>query len=91
MSSANRRVVITGIGVVSALGMGATTFWDALSRGQCGIKKYQSLDSSELKSTFAAEISGFDHKKYLSKEARKQIKSMARAIQFAVARPSGNG
>ena len=85
MSSANRRVVITGIGVITSIGMEATSFWDGLARGQCGIKTIQAFDPTPLRTHFAGEIVGFDPKKYLSKEGRKQIRVMARSIQLAVA------
>src|SRR5688572_13985106 len=85
MSFSNRRVVITGIGVVTSIGMDAASYWDGLAHGRCGIKKIQSFDPSPLNTQFAGEIVGFDPKKYLSKEGRKQIRVMARSIQLAVA------
>ncbi len=85
MSSANRRVVVTGIGALTAIGMEAASLWDGLSRGVCGIKAIPAFASSYLTTHIAAEIAGFDAKKYLSKEGRKQIRVMARAIQLAVA------
>ena len=81
----NRRVVITGIGVITSIGMEAASFWDGLLRGQCGIKVIEAFDPSPLATRFAGEIVGFDPKKYLSKEGRKQIRVMARSIQLAVA------
>jgi 3-oxoacyl-[acyl-carrier-protein] synthase II len=65
--------------------MEATSFWDGLARGQCGIKTISAFDPSPLATRFAGEIVGFEPKKYLSKEARKQIRVMARSIQLAVA------
>ena len=44
MPLANRRVVITGIGVVTSIGMDAAAFWDGLAREQCGIKTIQAFD-----------------------------------------------
>ena len=85
MSSANRRVVITGIGVITSIGMEATSFWDGLARGACGIKTISAFDPAPLATRFAGEIVGFEAKKYLSKDARKQIRVMARSIQLAVA------
>lgn len=85
MSFANRRVVVTGIGALTSIGSDAASFWDALTRGQCGIKPIKAFDTSLLTTNFAGEIVGFDAKKYLSKEARKQIRVMARSIQLAVA------
>src|SRR5215813_11205433 len=83
--SANRRVVITGIGVITSIGLDAAAFWDGLARGACGVRTITAFDPSPLATRFAAEIDGFDPKKYLSKEGRKQIRVMARSIQLAVA------
>ncbi|HZZ82786.1 MAG TPA: beta-ketoacyl-[acyl-carrier-protein] synthase family protein [Gemmataceae bacterium] len=83
--SANRRVVITGVGVITSIGMDAAAFWDGLARGACGVRTIKAFDPSPLATRFAGEIDGFDPKKYLSKEGRKQIRVMARSIQLAVA------
>ncbi len=86
MSVANRRVVLTGIGVVSPIGLDAASFWTALSEGQTGIRRIQAFDPSPLSTHFAGEVLNFDVKKYLvGKEERKQIRVMSRTIQFAVA------
>ncbi|MSQ92955.1 MAG: beta-ketoacyl-[acyl-carrier-protein] synthase family protein [Gemmataceae bacterium] len=85
MPLANRRVVFTGIGVVTSIGMDAAAFWDGLAREQCGIKTIQAFDPAPLKTRFAGEIVGFDAKGYLSKEGRKSLRVMARSVQMAVA------
>ena len=85
MSAANRRVVLTGIGVVTPIGMESATFWEGLARGQCGISTIQAFDPSPLKTRFAGEIPDFEPKSYLSKEGRKSLRVMARSIQLAVA------
>ncbi len=85
MSAGNRRVVVTGIGVITSIGMDVNAFWDGLARGACGIKPLKAFDPAPLATRFAGEIDGFDAKKYLSKEGRKQIRVMARSIQLAVA------
>ena len=86
MSVANRRVVLTGIGVVTSIGMEAATFWDGLARGQSGVKTISTFDPAPLQTRFAGEIIGFDIKKYLlTKDERKQIRVMSRTIQLAVA------
>ncbi len=85
MSLPNRRVVITGIGAATSIGMDAASFWDGLANGRCGIQTIRAFDPAPLKTRFAGEIVGFDPKKYLSKEGRKQIRVMARSIQLAVA------
>jgi 3-oxoacyl-[acyl-carrier-protein] synthase II len=85
MSSTSRRVVLTGIGVVTPLGQDAASFWDGLAHGKSGIRTIQAFDPAPLATRFAGEVTGFDAKKYLSKDGRKQLKVMARAIQLAVA------
>ncbi len=85
MPSANRRVVLTGIGVVTSIGMDATAFWDGLAHQRCGIKPIEAFDASALKTRIAGEIIGFEPKSYLSKEGRKSLRVMARSIQMAVA------
>jgi 3-oxoacyl-[acyl-carrier-protein] synthase II len=81
----SRRVVLTGIGVITPLGCDAGSFWNALAEGKSGIRTITSFDPSPLATRFAGEIVGFDAKKFVTKESRKQLKVMARAIQFAVA------
>ncbi|MBI2808030.1 MAG: beta-ketoacyl-[acyl-carrier-protein] synthase family protein [Planctomycetes bacterium] len=86
MPAAKRRVVLTGIGVVSSIGLDAASFWDGLANGRTGIKTIQAFDPSPLPTRFAGEILGFDVKKHLAtKEERKQIRVMSRTIQLAVA------
>ena len=86
MSAVNRRVVLTGVGVVSPIGLDAASFWSALADGKTGIKRIQAFDPSPLPTQFAGEVLNFDIKKYLvGKEERKQIRVMSRTIQFAVA------
>lgn len=86
MAAVNRRVVLTGIGVVTPIGLDAASFWSALERGQSGLKTITALDPSPLQTRFAGEIVGFDIKKFLlTKDERRQIKVMSRTIQLAVA------
>src|SRR5690348_12795576 len=86
MSLPNRRVVITGIGVVTSIGMDAASFWNGLVEGRCGIQTIKAFDPSPLQSRIAGEINDFNPKNYISsKEGRKQIRVMARSIQLAVA------
>lgn len=55
-----RRVVVTGIGVVSAVGNNTTEFWNALSSGRSGIGPITKVDTAELRFKNAAEVRGFD-------------------------------
>ena len=84
MPSSSRRVVLTGIGAITPIGIGAGAFWDALQHGKSGVRTITSFDPAALPARFAGEVEGFDAKKFVSKEGRKQLKVMARAIQLAV-------
>jgi 3-oxoacyl-[acyl-carrier-protein] synthase II len=77
-----RRVVITGIGLVSALGIGTTQTWTALLAGQSGIDRVTRFDVSAYAAQIAAEVKGFDPLAFLEK---KDIKKMDLFIQFAIA------
>ena len=56
----NNRVVITGIGLVSPVGLNAKTTWDNLLSGESGIDHIKSFDTEGLATTIAAEVDGFD-------------------------------
>ncbi len=88
MASSPRRAVLTGLGVISPLGLDTASFWEALQAGRSGIRPIQAFDTTNLSTHFAGEVVGFDPKKYIpssNKDGRKAIKVMARGIQFAVA------
>jgi beta-ketoacyl-acyl-carrier-protein synthase II len=66
------RVVITGVGVISPVGLDADTSWDSLLNGRSGIGPITQFDSSHLPVHIAGEVKGFDPEKYMSfKEARR--------------------
>ena len=77
-----RRVVVTGVGLVSALGNDTETTWAALLAGRSGAAPITLFDASQHSTRFAAEVKGFDPLKWVEK---KDIKKMDRFIQFAVA------
>jgi 3-oxoacyl-[acyl-carrier-protein] synthase II len=86
MPRAERRVVLTGIGVLTSIGQDAASFWSGLVEGRCGIKKIQAFDPSPLNTPYFGEITDFDVKKHLTtRDERKQIRVMSRTIQLAVA------
>ncbi|MGI5836367.1 MAG: beta-ketoacyl-ACP synthase II [Chloroflexota bacterium] len=77
-----RRVVVTGMGVVSSLGLGAEAFWRALKEGKTNIDRITHFDPSLFPSQLAGEVRDFKASDWMdSKEARR----MARFSQFAVA------
>lgn len=76
-----RRVVITGMGVISPIGIGKAAFADGLRQGRSGVKKVTRFDVMDLPTQIAAEIDNFDPTYYLS---TRKIKQMDRCTQFAV-------
>lgn len=76
-----RRVVITGLGIVSPVGIGATLAWENIVAGQSGISRITHFDPSAFACQVAGEIKGFDATQYLSaKDARR----MDRFIHFGL-------
>ncbi len=77
-----RRVVVTGIGMVSPLGNDAKTSWENALAGKSGVSKITQFDASAFGSQIAGEVEGFEVEKYLpAKEARR----FDRFIHFGVA------
>jgi 3-oxoacyl-[acyl-carrier-protein] synthase II len=77
-----RRVVVTGLGVISPVGLTASDMWEALVSGQSGVDYISSFDPTSFETKFAAEVKGFDPMVYVS---RKEAHRMDRFTQFAVA------
>jgi 3-oxoacyl-[acyl-carrier-protein] synthase II len=78
-----RRVVVTGIGVVSPNGIGRQAFSEAIVEGRSGVGLIESFDTSGQTIKIAGEVKGFDVSPYLG-DHRKNLKVMSRAVQFAV-------
>jgi nodulation protein E len=76
-----RRVVVTGLGVLSALGHGREAFTRALRAGQCGIGALQGVDSSRLRMSFAAHVPDFEATAHFN---RQQLHLLDRFAQLAV-------
>jgi 3-oxoacyl-[acyl-carrier-protein] synthase II len=81
----SRRVVVTGLGPVSPLGIGFTNFRSALLSEQSGVHSLRLFDASALPVRFGGEIEEFDPRDFIDKKDRKQLKLMVRTIQLAVA------
>ncbi|MGC8760237.1 MAG: beta-ketoacyl-ACP synthase II [Bryobacteraceae bacterium] len=77
-----RRVVVTGVGIVSALGNSAEETWQAVLASKCGIGPITQFDCSQFSARIAAEVKHFDPLQYFEK---KELKKVGRFIQFAVA------
>src|SRR3954471_6458828 len=78
-----RRVVITGIGVVSPNGIGRQAFSEAIVEGRSGVGPIESFDTTGLAVKIAGEVKNFDVTPYLG-EHKKNAKAMSRAVGFAV-------
>jgi len=76
------RVVITGIGAITPIGIGKDAFWQGLAEGRNGIERITRFDASECTSQIAGEVKDFDPALYIDK---KESKRMDRYTQFAVA------
>ena len=76
-----KRVVITGMGVVSSLGMGVDKFWNSIKEGKSGIKTVTKFDVSNFTTKVAAEITDFDPGEFIDK---KEAKRMDRYTQYAM-------
>jgi len=81
----NKRVVITGLGVVSPVGLGIDETFDALVEKQCGVRRIESFDPSKFVSQIGGEIRDLKVNNYVFKKYRKSVKVMARDIELAVA------
>ncbi len=77
-----RRVVVTGLGIVSPLGTGVEKNWTAITGGQCGIGPVTRFDASGLATQIAGEVKDFKAEDYIEK---KEIKKMDLFIQYGLA------
>jgi 3-oxoacyl-[acyl-carrier-protein] synthase II len=77
-----RRVVITGIGLVTPLGLDRASSWRGLLEGKSAIKPFAAFDAKNLRTRFGGEVRGFDPSKYLSKPEERRTDRYA---QLAIA------
>ncbi|MFN7020635.1 MAG: beta-ketoacyl-[acyl-carrier-protein] synthase family protein [Phycisphaerales bacterium] len=80
----SRRVVITGLGSVCALGVGMDALWAGLMAGRTNLGPLKAVDARGFRSRLAGEVEGFSAKDYVPKHYRKAVKVMARDIELAV-------
>ena len=77
-----RRVVVTGMGAVTPIGLSVDEFWSGIKAGKTGFGEISYFDASEYKATIAAELKGFDAKNYMDFKAAKRMEPFS---QYAVA------
>jgi 3-oxoacyl-[acyl-carrier-protein] synthase II len=80
-----RRVVVTGLGLLTPLGVGVKKSWEGLIAGNSGIKKITRFDASSFQTQIAGEVDSFNPEEYIE---LKEIKKMDRFIHFALAASS---
>ncbi len=77
----DRKVVVTGLGVISSIGIGREEFWDNLIQGKSGISRVASFDTSDYPTHFGGECKNFQPDKFID---RRKIKNIGRASQLAI-------
>ncbi len=80
-TDSERRVVVTGIGVLTPIGIGKEAFWESVSNGVSGVKLIESFDTTPFRTKIAAEVRGFNPLKYLTPQ---KVYSTDRFSQFAL-------
>ncbi|MEO8593293.1 MAG: beta-ketoacyl-ACP synthase II [Candidatus Solibacter sp.] len=78
----SRRVVVTGVGLLTPLGIGTELTWEAILASRSGIAGITAFDASAFSCKIAGEVKNFEPSSYIEK---KEIKKMGRFIQFAIA------
>lgn len=78
-----KRIVITGVGVVSPLGIGKEAFWQALNAGKDGIRPISLFDTTGLKVDVGGEISGFDPKRFFEERTLMNIDRASNLVSAA--------
>ena len=77
-----RRVVVTGVGLVTALGVGTEETWHGLTEGKSGVREITRFNTSQFPAKIAAEVQGFDPLRWVEK---KDVKKMDSFIHYAIA------
>lgn len=77
-----KRVVVTGLGAITPIGLNVDEFWDSVKAGKVGFDKITSFDATNYKCKLAAEVKGFEPEKYMDVKAAKRMEPFC---QYAVA------
>ncbi len=81
----NRRVVVTGLGVISSVGIGKDEFWESIISGKSGISKVTSFDTKDMRCHYAGEIKNFKPEDFIPK---KRLRFIGRTSQLAISAAS---
>src|SRR5260370_39583248 len=84
MASSSRRAVITGLGVISPIGLDKAAYWEALCTSRSGVRPITSFDPAALPCRIGGQIVGFGAKEDVDKKERQSLQGMSRSIQVAV-------
>ncbi len=77
-----RRVAVTGVGVITPIGIGKDPFWAGLMEGRSGVRRLTSFDPTPYETQIAGEVGDFDPSAFMD---RKEVRRNDRFVQFAVA------
>ncbi|MFO7525219.1 MAG: beta-ketoacyl-ACP synthase II [Ignavibacteriaceae bacterium] len=77
MASENRRVVITGMGALTPIGLTVQEFWNSMMEGKSGSALIKSFDTSRVETKFACELKGFEVNNYLDKKTARRLDPFA--------------
>jgi 3-oxoacyl-[acyl-carrier-protein] synthase II len=81
-SKGKNRVVVTGMGVISPVGLSLSEFWESLAAGRSGVTRVSRFDASSLPTKVAAELKGFNAEKYMD---RKDARRTDLFVQYGIA------
>ncbi|MFZ1517416.1 MAG: beta-ketoacyl-ACP synthase II [Ignavibacteriaceae bacterium] len=77
MSNKNRRVVVTGMGALTPIGLNATEFWNGMMESKSGAAMIKQFDTSKVETKFACELKGFDILNFLDKKSARRLDPFA--------------
>ena len=78
----NRRVVITGVGLVTPLGIGVQESWEALCAGKSGVGEITRFDTSKVQTKIAAQVKGFHAEDFLPKKEAKRTERFIACLLY---------
>ena len=73
MKTTNSRLVITGMGAITPIGIGVEEYWENLVAGKCGVDKITKFDTSELPVKIAAEVKGFEAERFMPRKLTREM------------------